>query len=290
MHYQARKTIENIETLQWTPIEQISGFLAGAAIKGEDPRFFVHRGIDIKITLRRISAALLHRRPVTGVSSITQQTARNLFLQPTRTFRRKFLETMYAVHMERMLSKQRVLEIYLNIIEFGDGIWGCTSAAHYYFQKHPRELDLFESIFLVSLLPAPRAKLTGRNLQRAWISQMQILHLMYLSEMVTLQQFANALEKAKGVRQFLTDGAELRDALTYSPIAVVPPVLPIVNQDENCGCTLPNLFKTKGGLQKEIERRQMLERFFDPLKIQKAIITNDYSLLSGQERIEFGEP
>lgn len=280
MRYQANKNKKNVGLLEWTTLNNISGFLVGAAIKGEDPRFLIHGGIDFRITIERIRDALRHKQSVKGVSSITQQTARNLFLVPTRTLRRKLLEAVYGILMEFVLSKQRIVEIYLNIIEFGDGIWGCTSAAHYYFRKQPKDLDLFESLFLISLLPSPRSELSGKNLQRAWISQMQILHVMYLSELVTLREFTNALEKAKGVHQLLASGAGLHTALAYSPATVVMPSLPIINQDARCSCTLQTLFNTKCGLHKEIERRRLLENRFDRIVLQKAIVTNDYSLLS----------
>ena len=281
MRERATKTGRGCEALQWTPLDRISGLLLGAAIKGEDPRFFIHRGIDFKITLEAVRGAARHRRPVRGVSSITQQTARNLFLTPKRSFARKGLEGAYALGMEHILSKQRIIEIYLNIIEFGEGIWGCTAAADHYFCKHPQDLDLFESIFLISLLPAPRAHLIGKNLERAWCSQMQILHVMYLSEFATVRQFATALEKAKGVYRLLADGADLETALAYSPATVATPLLPIMNEDDKCGCSAQKLLETKAGLQRELERRRILERRFDRLTLQKAIMTTDYSLLTG---------
>lgn len=280
MDYQVKKAGTPIELTMWTPLNRISGFLVGAAIKGEDSNFFVHLGIDISSTINKTYYALRHKQPIRGISSITQQTARNLFLTPRRTFGRKFREALYAVLMERILSKYRILEIYLNTIEFGKGVWGCTAASSYYFNKYPDTLDLFEAIFLVSVLPAPRAELNGKNLQRLWKSQMQILHMMYLSELVTLQQFAHALCRAKGAYQLLADGVEFQRALAYLPAEVVPPPLPIKNQDEQCSCTLQAIFKTKCGLDKELERRRILLKLFQPAVLSQAMITNDYSLLS----------
>jgi membrane peptidoglycan carboxypeptidase len=280
MEHQAHKTAMHVEPLKWSPLDGISGFLIGAAIKGEDSHFLVHRGINMCNTIKRTYYALRNRQPVRGISSITQQTARNLFLTPDRALQRKFLEAIYAVLMEQIFSKQRIIEIYLNVVEFGKGLWGCTAAASYYFQKQPGGLDLFEAIFLVSLLPAPRAELKGRNLQRIWTAQMHILHVMYLSELVTLEQFATALSRAKGVYQLLVSDVEPRTALAYMPAQATPPAFPLVMRDNQCSCTLQSILETKCGLFKELERWRILKSRFDQATLQRAMVTNDYSALS----------
>jgi monofunctional biosynthetic peptidoglycan transglycosylase len=280
IRYRAKTIETNIGIHEWTSLGDMSAFLVASMIKAEDPNFFSHRGIHWKTNFRKAIHALRRRKPVRGVSSITQQTARNLFLTPVRTFRRKLMEAIYAVRLEQVLSKERILEIYLNVIEWGNGVWGCTSAAGHYFGKNPRDLDLFESIFLASIVPAPCAGLSNNNLKRMWKSQMETLHLLYLSELVTLAQFAVTLQKAKLVYERLAQGSDLQSALAGSPEKVDIPVLPVINQDDACSCTLQSILDTECGLYKEAERRRSLERRFGKPLLYRAIITADYSLLN----------
>jgi membrane peptidoglycan carboxypeptidase len=269
---------------EWVPLERISPFLLAAIIKAEDPKFFRHRGIDFETILRKTALALASRKRVGGVSSITQQTARNLFLVPARSYWRKLREAVLSLGLERKLSKTRILEIYLNTIEWGSGIWGCTAASKHYFGKDPTALDAFESIFLASLVPAPRAALSGRNLQRMWQSQMEALHLMYLSELLTLRQFAEVLQRAKWMHQSLAEGIELRDALSTTQTTTELPLLPIINQDDQCSCTFYRIVTTECELRREAQRRSTLEKRFGKVRLYRAIMTNDYAVLSDPQR------
>jgi monofunctional biosynthetic peptidoglycan transglycosylase len=279
MRYRAEQTGRPAGDLAWTPIDAISPLLLCALVKAEDPRFFVHHGIDFEETLVGIIRSWRARKPVGNVSSITQQVARNLFLTPGRTLRRKATETLIALRLEWALPKLRILEIYANSCEWGDEVWGCTAAAAHYFQKPPAALDAFESIFLAGLLPAPRAPLRGDNLQRAWVAQMQTLHLLYLSEFIGIARFTETLKRARLVYRLLREGHDLRSALAAPPQPdVVAPTLPVHVRDDECVCTLEAIASTQCALRKDFERRLLLIRRFTYRKVMEAMTTNDYSI------------
>ncbi len=139
----------------WTDIEQAR--LAGdAVIAAEDARFSSHGGYDIEginVALTELAEGVERPR---GGSTITQQLAKNLFLDGERTISRKLRELLYALEMERVLGKLRILELYLNVVEYGPGILGIRQAADHYFLKRPQNLSPHEAAFLAAILPSPR--------------------------------------------------------------------------------------------------------------------------------------
>lgn len=140
---------------QWVPIERISPQLALAVIAAEDQNFPHHHGFD----LREIRAAVeTHRQGgrLRGASTISQQLARNLYLWPQRSWVRKGLEFWFTAPLELFLPKQRMLEIYLNIAEFGPGIYGAEAAARHHFGKSASGLTRQEAALLAAVLPAPK--------------------------------------------------------------------------------------------------------------------------------------
>ncbi len=155
----------------WVPLEEVSPYLVCAVVGAEDPHLFEHRGIDWRQVRRAIRSARRERRPVRAVSTITQQLARNLFLHPERSMKRKVQEAILARRMEQVLTKARILELYLNVVVWGEGIWGIGSAAREHFARTPAELDAFQALVLATMLPAPRRPLLDRNAQRALAAQ-----------------------------------------------------------------------------------------------------------------------
>lgn len=149
----ARETGDGHQT--WTPLRD--GLQLGqAAIAAEDARFFEHDGFDIEginQALAEVSAGAERPR---GGSTITQQLAKNLFLSGERTIARKLRELLYALDMEQHLSKQRILELYINVVEFGPTLYGVRSASEAYFLKRPEGLGPHEAAFLAAILPSPR--------------------------------------------------------------------------------------------------------------------------------------
>ena len=141
---------------RWIPLEKVSDdFLAGVW-QMEDSRFFSHDGFDWIEMEEAIQRAERRHRPVQGVSTITNQCARSLFLWQGRSWIRKGLEAYYTFLMEHLLTKQRILELYVNVIELGDGIYGIEEAAERYYQIPAKQLTRSESAILAAMLPFPR--------------------------------------------------------------------------------------------------------------------------------------
>jgi monofunctional glycosyltransferase len=144
------------ETLShWQPISEISPDLVRSIIAAEDNLYFQHQGFDWEALWGALLLDLQQGRIAKGGSSITQQVAKNLFLDPSRTVFRKLQELFITYRLERDLSKLRILEIYLNVAEFGSGLYGVGAAAQSYFGKTAGQLNLAESIRLSSILPDP---------------------------------------------------------------------------------------------------------------------------------------
>jgi monofunctional biosynthetic peptidoglycan transglycosylase len=142
---------------KWVGSDAISPHLQHAVVCAEDQKFFEHHGFDVPA----IRAALRHNRNskrTRGASTITQQTAKNVFLWDGRTWLRKGLEAYFTVWLELLWSKERILAVYLNVIEFGDGIYGAEAAARRYFGKSAATLTADESALLAAVLPSPRAR------------------------------------------------------------------------------------------------------------------------------------
>lgn len=139
----------------WTPIEKISPNLVQAVVASEDNLFMEHDGFDFKqIEIARREAEAGKR--LRGASTITQQTAKNLFLWQGRSWLRKGLEAYFTVLMEKLWSKKRIMEAYLNCIEMGDGIYGAAAVAKINFKTTPDKLTKEQCALIAATLPNPR--------------------------------------------------------------------------------------------------------------------------------------
>jgi monofunctional biosynthetic peptidoglycan transglycosylase len=170
---------------RWCSWQAISGYVICAVVHSEDPLFFRHRGFWWEEMRRQVRQNLRSKQPVRGVSTISQQLARNLFLHPQRSLGRKLSEALITAHLEHALSKTRILELYLNVAEWGPNIWGIEEAAAYYFGSSAANLGAFESIFLASILPAPRTAVEGSNARRVIRSQRRLASLFYGSGVIS---------------------------------------------------------------------------------------------------------
>ncbi len=140
---------------RWTPLDEMSPSMPVAVMASEDQRFLIHHGFDIDA----IKAAQKHNktaRTTHGASTISQQTAKNVFLWPGRSWVRKGLEAYFTVLIELLWDKRRIMEVYLNSIEMGDGIYGAYSAAKHKFGRLPSELTRGQCALLAATLPNPR--------------------------------------------------------------------------------------------------------------------------------------
>lgn len=165
---------------RWVPLEEISPSLGAAVIAAEDQTFTEHFGFDWQAIEKAVQHNE-HSRRKRGASTVSQQTAKNLFLWNSRSWTRKGFEAWFTLLIEAGWSKRRILEVYLNIVEFGDGVYGAEAAARTYFGKSAKRLTPSEAALLAAVLPNPRKfhanapseYLRGRQ---AWIlSQMRQL-------------------------------------------------------------------------------------------------------------------
>ncbi len=138
----------------WVPLDAMAPYLPAAAIAAEDNLFCRHHGFDLAAIWQQWQR-YRDGLPARGASGITQQTAKNLFLWPGRDWARKGLEAYLALGLEAAWPKRRILEVYLNVAEFGPGVYGAEAAARHHFAKSAAELTRREAALLASVLPAP---------------------------------------------------------------------------------------------------------------------------------------
>ena len=148
------KTLRHLQ--HWVPYNQISGNLKRAVLVAEDDAFWQHEGVDIEQLKLSIQSDLEQGKGVRGGSTITQQLAKNLYLSPSRNPLRKLKELIIARRLEAELTKTRIFEIYLNVIEWGDGIWGVDAAARAYFGTSAGSLSPDQAALLAGAIINPR--------------------------------------------------------------------------------------------------------------------------------------
>lgn len=146
-----------MQRLNWRSLKQISPHLIRAVLAAEDQRFLRHHGFDFVEIQDALQDMLSSGNRVRGASTITMQAARTVFLWPSRTWSRKLAEAYYTVLLELACSKKRIMELYLNTVDWGEGITGAEDASRRYFRRPARELTHSEAAMLASILPNPRA-------------------------------------------------------------------------------------------------------------------------------------
>jgi len=156
-----RSFIVGPENPNFRPLGRISQYLQIAVLQSEDGGFFYHNGFLIESIQEALATDINKRKFVRGGSTISMQLAKNVFLNRHKTLARKFEEILivWLIENNRLSSKERMFEVYLNIIEWGPGIYGINEAARFYFDKDPRDLSVNESIFLASIIPSPKRAL-----------------------------------------------------------------------------------------------------------------------------------
>lgn len=171
---------ETIWKHDWVPIDEISKNLQLAVICSEDQNFLSHNGFDLKAIEKAFDSNQKSEK-VRGGSTISQQTAKNVFLWPERSWLRKGMETYVTFWIELIWSKERIMEVYLNSIEMGNGIYGAEAASQYWFKKPASKLSKSEAAAIAAILPRPlkyRANpptnyIAGRKL---WIMKQMSFH------------------------------------------------------------------------------------------------------------------
>lgn len=140
----------------WLKFSKIPSHLKKAVLLAEDSRFYEHPGVDVIELQESFKKNWREKRFARGFSTITMQLVKNLFLSENKTLFRKGLEILIALRLELTLKKDRILEIYLNVIEWGRGIYGVEEAANHYFHKSASQLTPAESAFLAAIIPSPK--------------------------------------------------------------------------------------------------------------------------------------
>ncbi|MEO1767016.1 monofunctional biosynthetic peptidoglycan transglycosylase [Thiobacter aerophilum] len=141
---------------KWVPYDQISIHLKRALIAAEDAKFPAHDGFDFEGIEKALEKNEKKGRVVAGGSTISQQLAKNLFLSGERSYLRKAQEAVITLMLEKMMTKRRILEIYLNVIEWGEGVYGAEAAARHYFHTSAARLNPFQAARLAAMVPRPR--------------------------------------------------------------------------------------------------------------------------------------
>jgi len=152
--------------LQWKKLENISSHLVKAVIVAEDDAFFQHEGLDMDEMKASFKTNWRKKKIARGGSTITMQLVKNLYLSSDKNPLRKFNEIILALDMENRVPKRRILEVYLNVVQWGDGIYGAQAASRHYFGKSAGLLSPMESAYLAALLPNP-VWLSGKGSRRA---------------------------------------------------------------------------------------------------------------------------
>jgi monofunctional biosynthetic peptidoglycan transglycosylase len=155
-YFENKSAGKDIETKHnWVPLENISKNLQKAVIASEDGRFFEHYGLDFS-AMQKAAVGNFKGKKLKGGSTITQQTAKNVFLWQGRSYFRKALEAYYTVLIELVWGKERILEVYLNSIEMGDGIYGAEAATQHWYKKDCKSLTRMQAAGIAAILPNPR--------------------------------------------------------------------------------------------------------------------------------------
>lgn len=185
------------ENRTYVEYKEISPIMIDALVAVEDRRYFEHSGVDLRGILRAAVGNLMSAEVEQGASTLTMQLARALFLSPEQTYSRKLREAVLAHRMERALSKEKVLELYLNEVYFGAGAYGIDAASSLYFAKQPDELELWEAALLAGLVQAPSAYSPVNDLDAAQARQEEVLQALIDTGKITEQQAQLAQKRAE---------------------------------------------------------------------------------------------
>ncbi len=198
----------------WIPLGAISRHMETAVLVCEDGRFFQHRGFDEEAVRNSIKENLRLRKFARGASTISMQLTKNLYLAREKTVSRKLQEVLLTMLLEQQLAKREIMELYLNVIEFGPGLYGVGPAAAHYFATTPADLSLGQSLYLASILPRPSVQYFGSGgaVTEAWSNYLR--RLMHVARKI---RRVDETELADGLSEIVTYGA------ARSPRRELPP-------------------------------------------------------------------
>jgi monofunctional biosynthetic peptidoglycan transglycosylase len=224
----------------YTRIKEISPYIIGAVLMSEDAAFYSHQGIDYDELKESLIRDLNEGRFARGASTITQQLAKNAFTNGEKSIFRKAQEIYLTFEIEKLFTKAKILEMYLNIVEFGDNIYGVRAAAQYYFNTTPGQLTPEQGAFLAFLLPNP--KKYSQSFQKRQLSPFAyktvrtILHKMLQGHKITDGEYESAVAR---MGNFPWQGGPT-SAVTAQPQGPNPPPVvesapgePVIPEDDN---------------------------------------------------------
>ena len=183
------------EKKEWTLLKDINNNLIKATINIEDKRFYEHHGVDILRVFKAFLNNIKKGKIIEGASTITQQYAKNLYLDFDKTFKRKIDELWYTIQIETHYSKDEILEGYLNTINYGHGNYGIKNASQYYFNKDPSELSLAESIILANIPKSPNNYSPVNNLELAKKKLNNTLNKFLKDKIITKEEYDKAINE-----------------------------------------------------------------------------------------------
>ena len=185
----------------WVPIANINHIVIQAVVIAEDDTFFEHKGVNYKATREALLHDMQKRRFARGGSTITQQMIKNVFLSKEKTINRKVREYVLAKRAEEILTKQQILQIYLNEVEWGNNIYGIEAASRFYLDKHAAELTPAEAALLAGMLPNPRYYNPIKRPEKARARQERVLFNMQQAKIITPEEYDAALAAPLKLRQ-----------------------------------------------------------------------------------------
>ena len=201
----------------WTPLDRISPYMVKSVMTTEDTGFFVHHGFIPKSIENSLKENLESGKFARGGSTVSMQLAKNLWLKRSKTISRKAQEFFLTTYLEQSMTKQDIMELYLNVIEFGPEVYGIKQAAYAYFGKQPSDLTVAECAFLASVLPSPKRDhfSKDRTLADGWEGYVKtIVKLMRKRDLISEQ------EEAEGLAETVTKGESTSGGL--SPVVLSP--------------------------------------------------------------------
>lgn len=180
----------------WVPLSSISPYLIKAVLIGEDDKFWSHEGFDYGAIKKAIQKDIKLGKFKLGGSTVTQQLAKNIYLSPTKNPLRKLREAIITWRMEKVLSKKRILELYLNVVEWGEGIFGIEAASRHYYGKPASELSPEEATRLAAVLPNPR-KYSPTEDSRYVLNRSELIYTIMVKRGIVVPEYKEVVDEDK---------------------------------------------------------------------------------------------
>ncbi len=182
----------------WVPLSRVSPYLIKAVLIAEDDKFWRHEGFDYEAIRKAMEKDIKAKKFKLGGSTISQQLAKNLYLSPAKNPFRKVAEAVITWRMEKVLTKRRILELYLNVIEWGEGIFGAEAASRHYFGKSSSELTAEEASRLAAVLPNPR-KYRPTGDQRYVVNRSNLIYSIMVRRGIVIPEYREVTGESDGL-------------------------------------------------------------------------------------------